>query len=209
MNESAARTLINDAFEHAYDEQQVRRFVQNLLVEVDMKTGGHRSGQMVYESFREHVASYKRLAKYTDPNGGELDVLAVKLKTAHKLERARTMQRNFAATYLKDPARQGREAALVAYYADGTDEWRLSFVRMEYRTVVDEESGDVKAEEELTPVRYTFLVGANEPTHTPKRQFVPLLQSEELRFPPTLGDLNLMHGSPSRRACRGYRDCLP
>jgi hypothetical protein len=45
MNESAARTLINDAFEHAYDEQQVRRFVQNLLVEVDMKTGGHRSGQ--------------------------------------------------------------------------------------------------------------------------------------------------------------------
>jgi type I restriction-modification system DNA methylase subunit len=189
MNESAARTLINDAFEHAYDEQQVRRFVQNLLVEVDMKTGGHRSGQMVYESFREHVASYKRLAKYTDPNGEELDVLAVKLKTAHKLERARTMQRNFAATYLKDPARQGREAALVAYYADGTDEWRLSFVQMEYRTVVDEESGDVKAEEELTPVRYTFLVGANEPTHTPKRQFVPLLQSDELRFPPTLGDL--------------------
>ena len=45
MNESAARTLINDAFEHAYDEQQVRRFVQNLLVEVDMKTGGRRSGQ--------------------------------------------------------------------------------------------------------------------------------------------------------------------
>jgi hypothetical protein len=28
MNESAARTLINDAFEHAYDEQQVRWFVQ-------------------------------------------------------------------------------------------------------------------------------------------------------------------------------------
>jgi hypothetical protein len=73
MNESAARTLINDAFEHAYDGQQVRRFVQNLLVEVDMKTGGHRSGQMVYESFREHVASYKRLTKYTDPNGEELD----------------------------------------------------------------------------------------------------------------------------------------
>jgi hypothetical protein len=77
----------------------------------------------------------------------------------------------------------------VAYYADDTDDWRLSFVQMEYRTVVDEESGDVKAEEELTPVRYTFLVGANEPTHTPKRQFVPLLQSDELRFPPTLGDL--------------------
>jgi hypothetical protein len=60
----------------------------------------------------------------------------------------------------------------VAYFADGTDDWRLSFVQMEYRTLVDEESGDVKAEEELTPVRYTFLVGENEPTHTPKRQVV-------------------------------------
>jgi hypothetical protein len=168
---------------------QVRRFVQNLLVDVNTKTGGHRSSQMVYESFREHVASYKRLAKYTDPDGEEVDVLTVKLKTPHKLERARTMQRNFAATYLKDPDRHGREAALVAYYADGTDDWRLSFVQMEYRTVVDEESGDVKAEEALTPVRYTFLVGENEPTHTPKRQFAPLLQSEELRFPPTLDEI--------------------
>jgi len=186
MQPDAARSLITDAFDHAYDEGHLRRFVQNLLVEVDMKDKKHRSGQMVYESFREHVASYKRLAKYTDPDGEEMDVLAVKLKTPHKLERARTMQRNFAATYLKDPARQGREAALVAYYADGTDDWRLSFVQLEYRTVVDEETGDVKAEEELTPVRYTFLVGENEPSHTPKRQFAPLLQSEQLRFPPPL-----------------------
>lgn len=186
MQPGAARNLITDAFDQAYDEQNLRRFVQNLLVEVDMKDKKHRSGQMVYESFREHVASYKRLAKYTDPNGEEMDVLAVKLRTPHKLERARTMQRNFAATYLKDPDRHGREAALVAYYADGTDDWRLSFVQLEYRTVVDEESGDVKAEEELTPVRYTFLVGENEPSHTPKRQFVPLLHSAELPFPPTL-----------------------
>lgn len=131
MQPDAARSLITDAFDQAYDEQNLRRFVQNLLVEVDMKDKKHRSGQMVYESFREHVASYKRLAKYTDPNGEEMDVLAVKLRTPHKLERARTMQRNFAATYLKDPDRHGREAALVAYYADGTDDWRLSFVQLE------------------------------------------------------------------------------
>jgi type I restriction-modification system DNA methylase subunit len=189
MHPDAAKTLISDTFDGAYDETRLRTFIQNLLVEPDMKDKEHRSGQMVYESFREHVASYKRLAKYTDPNGEEMDVLAVKLKTPHKLERARTMQRNFAATYLKQPARQGREAALVAYYADGTDDWRLSFVQLEYRTVVDEETGDVKAEEELTHVRYTFLVGENEPSHTPKRQFAPLLQSEELRFPPPLHEL--------------------
>jgi len=188
MHPDAARSLITDVFDHAYDEQNLRRFVQNLLVEPDMKDSGHRSGQMVYESFREHVAQYKRLATYTDPNGEEMDVLAVKLRTPHKLERARTMQRNFAATYLKDPARRGREAALVAYYADGTDDWRLSFVQMEYRTVVSGD-GTVTAEEELTPVRYTFLVGKNEPSHTPKRQFAPRLQSDERSFPPTLADL--------------------
>lgn len=188
MQIDAAHNLIVDAFENPYDEARVRRFVQNLLVEADMKTGGHRSGQMVYESFREHVSSYKRLAKFTDRNGEEMDILSVKLKTPHKLERARTMQRNFAATYLKDPDRHGREAALVAYHADGTDDWRLSFVQMEYRTVMGED-GTVTAEEELTPVRYTFLVGPNEPTHTPKRQFAPLLQSDELPFPPTLEDL--------------------
>lgn len=30
MNESAARTLITDAFDHACDKTQVRQFVQNL-----------------------------------------------------------------------------------------------------------------------------------------------------------------------------------
>lgn len=68
---------------------------------------------MKYESFCEHVASYKRLATYTDPNGEELDVLAVKRKTRDKLEGPRPVQPNFPATYLKYPARWGREAVLT------------------------------------------------------------------------------------------------
>jgi len=44
MQPDAARSLITDAFDHAYDEGNLRRFVQNLLVEVDMKDKKHRSG---------------------------------------------------------------------------------------------------------------------------------------------------------------------
>jgi hypothetical protein len=185
MDLQAAHRIITSSFERAYDESAFRSFVSNLLVQAEMKQSGHRSGQMIYESFREHVAQYKRIAKYTDPHGEVLDVLAVKLKTPHKLERARTMQRNFVATYLNDSVRPDREAALVAYYADGTDEWRLSLVRLEYRTVVGDD-GKVKTEKEVTPVRYSFLVGKGEPSHTPEKQFESLVQQEST---PTLAEL--------------------
>ena len=177
MISDAARHLIESSFEAAYDEAPFRNLIQNLLVDADMKHRGPRSGQMVYESFREHVASYKRIAKYTDPDGEEMDVLAVKLRSAQKLERARTMQRNFAAAYLTDPNRPGRDAALIAYYADDAPQWRFSFVQMQYRTVLKED-GTIGTEKETTPVRLSFRVGKGEPSHTAKQQFVSLVQAE-------------------------------
>ncbi len=186
MTTREARRLITRTFEQSYDEATVRQFVQNLLVGAEMKHRNHRSGSMIYAAFRDHIAQYKRLAKYVDPSGQELDVLAVKLNAPHKLERARTMQRNFVATYLNDDSRPFREAALVAYYADGTDAWRLSLVQLEYRTVIADD-GTVGTEKELTPVRYSFLVGPDEPTHTPERQFEGLVQQESS---PTLDALH-------------------
>jgi type I restriction-modification system DNA methylase subunit len=176
MDTERARDLITDTFEQSYDEEQFRLFVRNLIPDVREDYGGHRSGSRIFEPYREHVSQYKRLGKYTDPGQEEMDVLAVKLRTAHKLERARTMQRNFVSRYL-DERPPGRNAALVAYYAEGSDDWRLSLVRREYRTIIDEQ-GNVAAEESPTPVRYSFLVGASEPSHTAKRQFEKYLTSE-------------------------------
>lgn len=113
-------------------------------------------------------------------------MLIVHLRQGTTLERARTMQRNFIAHYLRD--RGDRDAALVAYYSDDDPDWRFSLVRMAYKRVQDETTGKIKVLEELTPARrYSFLVGETEPSHTAQQQFISLLAEE--RTNPTLQEL--------------------
>ena len=71
------------------------------------------------------------------------------------------MQRNFIAKYLGNAE---KDAALVAFYEEGSPDWRFSFVKMEYR--LKDKAGKVKVEKELTPAkRYSFLVAKNELNH--------------------------------------------
>lgn len=175
MDKIQAGKLIRDTFENPFDEEQFRNFVINLLNGLDESKAFSLAGQMVPEAFRGHVHSYKRLGTYTAPDGQKLDVLAVKLSSVSALERARTMQRNFTADYLKN--RDRKEAALVAFYYPESSDWRFSYVKMNYS--FDAEL--MKLKEELTPAkRYSFLVGGVEPSHTAQKQIVPLLQNESV-----------------------------
>ncbi|MDD5204218.1 MAG: TaqI-like C-terminal specificity domain-containing protein [Desulfobacterales bacterium] len=95
------------------------------------------------------------------------------------------MQRNFIAWYLKH--RGEKDAAIVAYHTDGLEDWRFSYVRMDYRTE-QEETGKVRVKTDLTPARrYSFLVGMNEPNHTAQQQLLPILMDD--RSNPTLVQL--------------------
>ncbi|MFZ2361015.1 MAG: TaqI-like C-terminal specificity domain-containing protein [Anaerolineae bacterium] len=186
MNQTEATHLIRDVFEQPFDEARFTRFVRELLNEIDESKGFRMTGQYIPASFREHVRQYRRIATYTDPDGEAVDILVVQLKQATALERARTMQRNFVAYYLK--TRGEKDAALVAYHGDDRADWRFSLVRMDYRLRVDGDSGKVKVEEDLTPARrYSFLVGQHEPNHTAQQQLFPLLADD--RRNPTLADL--------------------
>ncbi|MDA8091940.1 MAG: Eco57I restriction-modification methylase domain-containing protein [Actinomycetota bacterium] len=177
MTRDEAARLVKETFDNPFDEDRFRLFAKNLLNELDESKAQDYRGAYIPDAFKEHVRSYKRIGKYTDPNGTELDVLAVYLKKEAALERARTMQRNFVARYLKQ--RGEKDAAIVAFCTDGLPDWRFSFVHMDYRTV-QEESGKVKVKEDLTPARrYSFLVGVNEPNHTAQQQLAPLLESEK------------------------------
>ncbi|MFK5982728.1 MAG: N-6 DNA methylase, partial [Flavobacteriaceae bacterium] len=135
----------------------------------------------------DHINSYKRIGKYTDPNGEPLDVLIVEVKTIAKLERARTALRNFVIKHL---SKFDKDYALVAFYAkedDGVD-WRFSFIKLEHQSYFDEEKDKVKIKKEFTPAkRYSFLVGEYEQSHTAKTQLLPLLQN--LANNPTVEDL--------------------
>lgn len=183
MNKREAEGLVEAVFTHPYDEANLRRLVLNIFPDMQPKSD-RWTGAYIPEAFRGGVAQYSRLGKVEDAEGYTVDVLAVKLKSAGTLERARTLQRNFVARYLNG-GRGGalRDAALVAFYADGSPDWRFSLVRMDY--TLDEVKNRVR--KELTPARrYSFLVGRNEKTHTARKQLATLLQGGART---TLGEL--------------------
>jgi Eco57I restriction-modification methylase/restriction endonuclease TaqI-like protein len=185
MNQLEAKNLIRDTFQNPFDEQRFRLFAKNLFNDLDESKAFSYQGQYIPDAYKDHVRQYKRLGKYIDPEGAALDVLVVSLKRGTALDRARTMQRNFIAWYLKH--RGEKDAAIVAYHTDGLDDWRFSYVRMDYQAEQDE-SGKVRVKTDLTPARrYSFLVGKNEPNHTAQQQLLPIVQDD--RNNPTLAEL--------------------
>ena len=187
MTKEEANRLIEATFKNPFDESQFRRFVKNLLNDVNESKAFEYHGTFIPDAYGDYIRQYKRLGQYTDPEGNVLDVLTVRLRKESSLDRARTMQRNFIATYFK---RRGddKDNALVAFYHDDLDDWRFSYVRRDYR-LEQTESGKVKIREELSPARrYSFLVGTTEPSHTAQQQLVPILQDD--RNNPTLSQLD-------------------
>lgn len=178
MDKITAQHLIEKTFNESFSENQFTLFTKNLLNDLEQgeKVRSY-SGNYIWDDFKEHINTYKRIGKYIDPNGEAMDVLIVEVKSIAKLERARTALRNFVIKHL---SRFSKDYALVAFYSkeDRGAEWRFSFIKLEYQSVLDEEKGKVKTRTEFTPAkRYSFLVGKYEKTHTAKNQLLPLLQN--------------------------------
>lgn len=176
MDKNTATNLIESTFNQTFDETRFELFAKNFLNDVEPKSN-HYSGQYIWDDYKEHVNTYKRIGKYTDPDGEALDILIVEVKSVLKLERARTALRNFVIKHL---VKFEKDYALVAFYSkqdDGAD-WRFSFIKLEHQAYVDEEKGKVKTRKEFTPAkRYSFLVGKYEKAYTAKNQLLPLLQN--------------------------------
>ncbi len=187
MDKQQATTLIRSTFENTFDEGQYLRFLRELFngqIDESDDRKFDLYGQYIPDSFKESVRRYKRLGTYTDPDGHEVDLLVVILRIESSLERARTMQRNFAAYHLK---RREKETAIIAYTTEERGDWRFSMVRRE-PVVTFSEAGSLISKDELTPVRrYSFLVGENEPNHTAQQQLFPILMDD--KHDPTLDQL--------------------
>ena len=167
MNKQEAQNLIIKTFENPFNEAQYTYFIKNLLNKLDDSKQFEYHGQFIPASFRDSIKQYKRIGQYKGPNNNIIDVLIVNLKKETTLERARTFQRNFIAWYLKQKT---REAALVAYWTDEYEDWRFSLVKLDFNL------SKAKIEIELSPAkRYSFLVGANERSHTAQSQFQKIL----------------------------------
>jgi len=186
MDKNSAINLIKDTFNAKFDESKFTLFIKNFLNDLEPKSNSY-SGNLLWDDYKEHINSYKRIGKYTDPEGDALDVLIVQVKSVTKLQKARTTLRNFVIKHL---SKFEKDYALVAFYSkedEGAD-WRFSFIKLEHQSYLDEEKQKVKTRKEFTPAkRYSFLVGEYEDSHTAKNQLLPLLQN--IANNPTLEEL--------------------
>lgn len=182
MNRNDARELIKTTFTQSFEKTRFRNFIINVLNRLDETKAMVCNHQYVKDAFKEHVDRYERLGTYETTDGDKVDVLIVYLSRASKLERARTAIRNFVADHLKQ--RDEKDAALVAFVSPTEEQWRFSYVKMEYATV-KRNTGSIAVETHLTPARrFSYLVGKGESCHTAQTRFVELLQ--DTKSDPTL-----------------------
>lgn len=180
MNEQQAIALVQKTFKSAFDKQGYIHFLKNLLNEFDDEGARSNQGARIPDKFQNYVEKLERVGKYL-VDDHEIMLFIVYLKNDTSIERARTMQRNFVAAYLQ---KDMKDAALVAFVSKDPEDWRFSFIKMEYR--YDEQENKIK--EEFTPAkRWSFLVGANETSHTAQRKLVPIMADDDHN--PTLAEV--------------------
>jgi len=187
MDIAQARRLIHETFTQAFNKDRFQHFIRNLLNRIDETKSARWTKTYVKDAFKPRVKWFERIATYTDPSGEKLDILIVHLERQLSLARARTSLRNFVADYMTSGHGQDKSAVLAAFVSPDESDWRFSFVKLEYEAAADA-SGKVKVTEALTPARrYSFLVGANEHSHTAQKQFLPLLEQDDTN--PSLADI--------------------
>jgi len=135
MDVQQARRIIRNTFESSFDKAKFIDFAKDLL-NLRKEQIEHKhpySGNFIPDAYKQSISTLERIAKYTDGEN-EIDLLIVKFKRETSLERARTMQRNFIAWYLKG-SRGGKykDAALVAFVSPDEEDWRFSLIKIDYR----------------------------------------------------------------------------
>jgi type I restriction-modification system DNA methylase subunit len=177
MNAKQARERVAETFPKPFNRERFLEFSRNLLNKFDESKAAQWNATYVKDAFKPHVARFERLGTYTSPEDEKLDVLVAHLTNESKLERARTAIRNFVADHLK--TRDEKDAALVAFVSPTEQQWRFSYVKMEY-TAIENEAGRVGVETRLTPARrFSYIVGEGESCHTAQTRFLDLLQDTD------------------------------
>ena len=188
MDKATAQRLIRDTFKAPFERERYRRFMSELCNGFD-EAKAH--SMAVPDAFAAHVKSCQRLGTFISPDDELADILIVYLTESWKLERTRTALRDFVAHKLKRGEGSDnayKEAGLIAFVAPDSQSWRFSYVRMDYETRRDPQTGKIKTEERLTPARrYSYLVGADEECHTAQARFLMLLQNTAVK--PTLAQI--------------------
>src|SRR4030042_1308034 len=186
MDKQQAKQIIRETFAGFFDQDVFTRFIKNLLNRIDDAPFTYQ-GNYIPDAYKQYIKILERIGKFSDGENN-IDILVITLQKETSLERARTMQRNFIAWYLNGSrGNEMKDAALVAFVSPSESDWRFSLVKMDYK-FEHTQSGKMKIKEEFTTARrWSFLVGANEKSHTAQSRLVNILANDEQA--PTLKEI--------------------
>ena len=162
------KNLIKETLESEFNLDNFILFTKNLFNEINIKPQEIN----ISGGLQDHIKSLTFLGEFSDAQKKNIDIYVVELVKDSKVERARAFQRNLIAKFLKDNT---KDAGLVAFYSQDNPDWRLSFVKLDYKLT----DKGVKVEIGTPPKRYSFLVGETEPSHTAQKQLLPILKDQK------------------------------
>ena len=170
MDKTNAIKLVEKTFGGEFNEDRYLEFVIEMFGDSSFLKGAPK--EYLWKEYGEYADFLRYYGTYKDNSNKTIDILSVKLKKNRYRDRSRTMQRNLIAKWLENVNKDG---AIVAFYGDDPEDWRFSFVKMEYKI-----TEDFKIEKGFTPAkRSSFLVGKNEPNHTCKERFLEMIITEK------------------------------
>lgn len=165
---TAKLKIIKDTLGNSFDYNNYLNFIINFLKEPNLFN--KKRDIRIWKEYLNSIEAYYKIGDYRDDEGSEILILAVELKRGSTVERARSLQRNFISKILDGSS---YEAAIVAFYTLNEENWRLSFVKLDYKLT---EKG---LKLDLTPARrFSYLVGKNEPIHTAQKRLLSLIEED-------------------------------
>ena len=168
MNIENKKEIIKNLFEHQFNKDNFRRFVNDIL---NVKVLNRNESEKIYKVFKDYIESYHIISDYKDNEKNDILIITIKIKDDKDPIKARVKQREFVAKLLRE---RSKDAALVTFYNENNKNWRISFIRLNY------EFTSKGIEEKITPAkRLSYVVGEGEASKTVKDQFFTLANIEE------------------------------
>ena len=185
MNKEQAKKIIKETFENKFDIARFSRFIVELL---NLKSNSITDYSVAFNinqvpsTYKPFINSFEKITGYKSDKD-TLDVLVIWLNKKTSIERARTLQRNFIAWYLRGGCDgEMKDAAIAAFVSPDEKDWRFSLIKMDY-SLGEDKKGRVKISEEFTPAkRWSFLVGSNERSHTAQSQLIDILTKDDVNI---------------------------
>ncbi len=173
------KELIIETFNSKFNLQKFINFTQELFKGNAKYKSNIEFSPKIKREFRDVVKEFSELGWYKDKDRKSMVIAVVRLETEDSVPRSRAIQRNFVKDYF---LKSGSHSALVAFYNNNSEDWRLSFIKLDYSYK------EAKLEEELTPAkRFSFLLGENEKHHTAISRFLPLISND--KEAPTIAEI--------------------